>query len=76
MPEYQNLRVPSNALLALRLSPGKGWGAFATQNIRKGAVILKEKATLILPPLETDGKASTKQLVFNYLILPTHQQQQ
>ncbi|KAI1302275.1 hypothetical protein F5Y03DRAFT_362263 [Xylaria venustula] len=40
---YNRFPVPSNAPFALRPSPGKGWGAFATRRIERGALILNEE---------------------------------
>ncbi|KAK7968756.1 hypothetical protein PG996_002819 [Apiospora saccharicola] len=42
---YESLPVPNDAPFALKPSaPGHGWGAFATQRIARGSVILQEKA--------------------------------
>jgi hypothetical protein len=40
--------VPSDAPFELKPSPGKGWGAFATRRIGRGAMILKEKPLFII----------------------------
>lgn len=45
---YRNLRVPSDAPFELRPSPGKGWGAFATRRIKRGATILREKPLFVV----------------------------
>ncbi|KAL3426072.1 set domain-containing protein 5 [Phlyctema vagabunda] len=64
---YRRLRVPSDAPFELKPSPGKGWGAFATRRIGKGAMILKEKPLfLFLEPhditMEGDIWRSIQQL--------------
>ena len=37
LPAYCNLKEPSDALFKLQPSPQKGWGAFATKRIERGA---------------------------------------
>ncbi|KAK2877135.1 hypothetical protein FQN49_001379 [Arthroderma sp. PD_2] len=50
---YLKLRLPRNAPFELKPSPGKGWGVFATKNIKKGALILREKPLFVIrAPLE------------------------
>ncbi|KAK2747986.1 hypothetical protein FQN57_001577 [Myotisia sp. PD_48] len=51
---YLRLRVPTNAPFELKPSPGRGWGAFSTKRIERGAVILREKPLFIIqkPPTE------------------------
>lgn len=44
IPAYRQLRIPADAPFELKPSPGKGWGGFATRHIKKGSVILREKA--------------------------------
>ncbi|KAH7357134.1 hypothetical protein BKA65DRAFT_423958 [Rhexocercosporidium sp. MPI-PUGE-AT-0058] len=45
---YRSLQVPSDAPFELKPSSGKGWGAFATRRIEKGAMILMEKPLFII----------------------------
>ncbi|XWX00433.1 hypothetical protein V2A60_008453 [Cordyceps javanica] len=45
---YQSLEIPSSAPFELKPSPGKGWGAFATQKIKEGSVILAERPLFIV----------------------------
>ncbi|KAL2816625.1 hypothetical protein BDW59DRAFT_166270 [Aspergillus cavernicola] len=45
---YHGFEIPSNAPFELKPSPGKGWGAFATQPIRKGFLILTEKPVFVI----------------------------
>lgn len=45
---YQDLQVPSNVSFELKQSAGKGWGAFATRKIERGAKILEEKPLFII----------------------------
>ncbi|KAF2460037.1 hypothetical protein BDY21DRAFT_316868 [Lineolata rhizophorae] len=45
---YRSFEVPSNAPFELKPSPGKGWGAFSTTKIDRGAVILKEKPLFVI----------------------------
>ncbi|KAK0637172.1 hypothetical protein B0T17DRAFT_588093 [Bombardia bombarda] len=40
---YRQLPMPSNAPFELKPSSGKGWGAFATRRIGRGALILSEE---------------------------------
>jgi SET domain len=40
--------VPSDAPFELKPSPGKGWGAFATRRIERGAMVLKEKPLFVI----------------------------
>lgn len=40
--------MPRDALFELKPSPGKGWGAFATKRIRRGAVILRERPLFVI----------------------------
>ncbi|KAK3380344.1 hypothetical protein B0T24DRAFT_190996 [Lasiosphaeria ovina] len=40
---YRQLPVPSDAPFELKPSSGKGWGAFATRRIERGALILSEE---------------------------------
>ncbi|KAI1381783.1 hypothetical protein F4677DRAFT_3840 [Hypoxylon crocopeplum] len=44
---YRSIRVPSDAPFELRPSPGKGWGAFATRRIERGALILREEPLFV-----------------------------
>jgi hypothetical protein len=45
---YRNLKVPANAPITLKPSPGRGWGAFAIRKIKQGAVILREDPLFIV----------------------------
>ncbi|KAF2500678.1 SET domain-containing protein [Lophium mytilinum] len=45
---YRSLEVPSEAPFALGPSQGKGWGAFATRRIERGALILREKPLFVI----------------------------
>lgn len=45
---YRSLQVPSAAAFELLPSSGKGWGAFATSNIKKRALIFTEKPLFII----------------------------
>ncbi|KUL87177.1 hypothetical protein ZTR_05621 [Talaromyces verruculosus] len=45
---YRKLKIPDDAPIELKPSPGKGWGVFATRHIKEGDLILKEKATFII----------------------------
>jgi len=40
--------VPTDAPFELKPSPGKGWGAFATRPIERGAMILREKPLFVI----------------------------
>ncbi|KAK1753168.1 hypothetical protein QBC47DRAFT_387916 [Echria macrotheca] len=40
---YRQLPIPTNAPFELKPSPGRGWGAFATRRIERGALILSEE---------------------------------
>jgi hypothetical protein len=40
--------MPSDAPFELKPSPGKGWGAFATRRIERGAMILREKPLFVI----------------------------
>jgi SET domain len=59
--------VPSGAPFELKPSPGKGWGAFATRRIERGAMILRENALFVIRKpheeiTEEDVWAAFKQL--------------
>ncbi|KAH7116297.1 hypothetical protein EDB81DRAFT_767334 [Dactylonectria macrodidyma] len=45
---YSRLQVPSDAPFKLKSSPGKGWGAFATRHIDRGALILSEMPLFVI----------------------------
>ncbi|KGO68388.1 hypothetical protein PITC_070130 [Penicillium italicum] len=51
---YHRLEVPAEVPFELRPSPGKGWGAFATRRIDRGALILSEKPTFIIRRSHTE----------------------
>ncbi|KAJ4289787.1 hypothetical protein N0V90_011117 [Kalmusia sp. IMI 367209] len=52
---YRDLRVPNTAGFKLQpSSSGKGWGAFATSNIKQGALILSEKPLFIIEKAHED----------------------
>ncbi|KAJ5178575.1 uncharacterized protein N7500_001274 [Penicillium coprophilum] len=51
---YHSLLLPRNALFELKPSPGKGWGAFATKHIKRGSLILREKALFFIPESHVD----------------------
>ncbi|KAL6896379.1 SET domain-containing protein [Trichoderma evansii] len=64
---YRSLQVPSDAPFKLKPSPGKGWGAFATKQIERGAMILREKPLFVMqkPPqkiTEEDVQTAIQQL--------------
>ncbi len=40
--------MPDDAPFELKPSPGKGWGAFATRRIKRGATILREKPLFVI----------------------------
>ena len=40
--------MPNDAPFELKPSPGKGWGAFATRQIERGAMILREKPLFVI----------------------------
>lgn len=46
---YTNLVLPKDAPFELRPTPGKGWGAFATEAITKRSRIVLDHALFILP---------------------------
>lgn len=46
---YRNLIRPKNAPFELRPASGKGWGAFATENISKDVIVLTEIPVLTIP---------------------------
>ncbi|KAK2738649.1 hypothetical protein FQN57_006967 [Myotisia sp. PD_48] len=45
---YRQLPVPKDAPFELRPSPGKGWGVFATRQIRREEVLLREKPLFVI----------------------------
>jgi len=45
---YHQLPIPGNAPFELKPSPEKGWGAYATRRIERGALILSEKPLFIV----------------------------
>lgn len=49
--------MPANAPITLKPSPGRGWGAFATKEIKQGAIILREDPLFIIwkPHQEISG---------------------
>lgn len=51
---YRSLQLPRDAPFELKLSPGKGWGAFATKRIERGSLILKERALLVVKDSSPD----------------------
>ena len=48
MLAYRSLHVPSDAPFELKPSSGKGWSAFATRRIERGAMILREKPLFVI----------------------------
>lgn len=46
---YLSLPIPKDAPFELRPTPGKGWGVFATRDIKRGTLIMKEKAMFVIP---------------------------
>ncbi|KAF2111129.1 hypothetical protein BDV96DRAFT_650236 [Lophiotrema nucula] len=51
---YSKLRMPANVPFTLKPSPGQGWGAFATEDIARGALILKEEPLFIISKHHTE----------------------
>lgn len=47
-PAYTRLPIPADAPVELRPSPGKGYGAFATRDIKKNEVILRGEALFVI----------------------------
>lgn len=45
---YQGIKIPKDAPIELKPSPGKGWGAFATRNIEEGSMILAERPLFVI----------------------------
>ncbi|KAF2190968.1 SET domain-containing protein [Zopfia rhizophila CBS 207.26] len=45
---YRSLQLPGDAPFELKPSPGKGWGAFATRRINRGATILRERPLFVV----------------------------
>lgn len=45
---YHSIQVPNDAPFRLGVSPGKGWGVFATRKILKGEKILQEKPLFVI----------------------------
>ncbi|GAM39056.1 hypothetical protein TCE0_034r10284 [Talaromyces pinophilus] len=45
---YLDLPIPKYAPIELRPTPGKGWGVFATRDIKRGSLIMKERAMFII----------------------------
>lgn len=71
---YHRLVLPDGAPFELKESPRKGWGAFATRNIRKGDLIVADKPLLVftkLPELLT-----LDELLAAFRQLSPHQQEQ
>ncbi|KAF1966055.1 SET domain-containing protein, partial [Bimuria novae-zelandiae CBS 107.79] len=50
---YRSFQVPKAAPFELRPSPGKGWGVFATRNVKEGTRILSEKALFVIRKYHT-----------------------
>lgn len=48
---YLDLPLPKSAPIELRHTPGKGWGAFATRDIKRGSLIMKERAMFVIQKL-------------------------
>lgn len=47
-PAYRNLHIPKGTPFELEPAAGKGWGAFASQDIKRGALILREFPLFII----------------------------
>ena len=45
---YHSIQVPNDAPFRLGVSPGKGWGVFATRKVLKGKKILQEKPLFVI----------------------------
>ncbi|KAE8556600.1 hypothetical protein EYB25_001302 [Talaromyces marneffei] len=45
---YFDLPIPKDAPIELRPTPGKGWGLFATRDIQRGSLIMKERALFVI----------------------------
>ncbi|KAM5469459.1 hypothetical protein MferCBS49748_002817 [Microsporum ferrugineum] len=45
---YLKLKLPENAPFVLKPSPGKGWGVFATKDLKKGELILREDPLFVI----------------------------
>ncbi|EFQ99131.1 hypothetical protein MGYG_02143 [Nannizzia gypsea CBS 118893] len=45
---YTKLKLPENAPFELKPSPGKGWGIFATKDLKKGDLVLSEKPLFVI----------------------------
>jgi SET domain-containing protein len=59
---YLSLRIPHDSPFELKPSPGKGWGAFSTAKIPRGALILEEQPlsiTKLDPPEFNEADAIT-----------------
>ncbi|KAJ6183861.1 hypothetical protein N7519_005162 [Penicillium mononematosum] len=46
---YHRLQLPPDVSFEVKPSPGRGWGAFATKPIKRGSLILWEKALFVIP---------------------------
>ncbi|KAL9067386.1 MAG: hypothetical protein Q9157_006824, partial [Trypethelium eluteriae] len=64
---YLRLSLPENAPFALKPSPGKGWGCFATRYIRRGSIILHEQAWFIFGKSLHELSESDMQECYNHL---------
>ncbi|KFY82379.1 hypothetical protein V498_08613, partial [Pseudogymnoascus sp. VKM F-4517 (FW-2822)] len=67
---YLSLQLPPNTPFELKLSPDKGWGAFATRPIPTGTLILQEAPLFIISKphteiIETDISNAVKQLALH-----------
>jgi hypothetical protein len=71
---YRGLQIPGDAPFELQPSPGKGWGAFATRRIERGAMILRETPLFVIRKLCQDIREEDVQLAF-YQLTPHEKQQ-
>ncbi|KAF2423483.1 SET domain-containing protein [Tothia fuscella] len=53
---YQRLQVPKDAPVILKATSRKGWGAFASRAIKKGALIMKEQPLFTIHKHQDDIK--------------------
>jgi len=66
--------VPSDTPFELKPSPGKGWGAFATRQIERGAMILREKPLFVIRKFHEEITEKDVWTAFQQLV-PSEKQQ-
>lgn len=59
---YFDLPIPKDAPIELRPTPGKGWGLFATRDIQRGSLIMKERALFVI---QKASENITEQVISN-----------